>query len=278
MKHRKSIPALAGLLLTVTAASATTTTIDSFSYASFLNDQTYWTRSAVSSANNAFISSGKAALRAQTDSNARSAIISPLLADFNFFTTGFAVGLTGFELLNANLLDSETYFRMAFSSTAARQFDANDAVTLRLDKTGNVLFGYKMNQSATDAENKSGSLPGSLANFNYAGSVTAIDLTLAPLALNLGVTTVGYAIALNGSAGLHTVTGTFDAAQADWGLAGDSALMLESRRQNAVALAGSLARANIDSVTYTTPVVVPEPSALALVGLGSLLLGNRRRN
>jgi hypothetical protein len=282
MTFGKTIPAIAVSLPLLLATSVQAEILDDFNN-STLDTTTLWT-TGHSGGGQSFTSPspdyGTGVLRAPNGDMARAAIYTKTTrSQLNFFNAGFTIGVTGFQLSNENLADDLTYFRLGLCSTAARQFSAPDSLALRLDKAGNVLFGYKIDKTNSDAESRNGAGTPGLEEYAYTGVVSALSLSLSPRSIIGGLATIDYAITLNGSAGEHVTTGSFSLLQTDWNATGDSALTLEVRRQMAGVWSGegnSEAKAKFDAITYDL-LPVPEPSSFALLGLGlALVLGRKR--
>ncbi len=287
---------LLGSLAFAGGLQAATVVIDDFNYGSFLNDQTYWTRTA-SSGDNAFITPvGTAVLRsrmtqAEHTSNPSNPQFSVLVSNasdqrFNFFTNSYTVSVNEITLSAANLDLNQSFFRISLSSTNTRQFSADDAITMRLRYNndglgGLLLFGYKMNQTGADAEVRIGAdtASQSLNSINFTGTIQNAGFTLETVSFTGTVANVSYSIFLTTSAQTYTASGFMLIDQAAWGNGtGFAALALESRRNSNAGynLSGdSDAQATVGSVTYT---VIPEPSSFAaLAGLGMLGAAVTRR-
>lgn len=182
------------------------------------------------------------------------AFAGEVLPDFNFFQRGFTLDLRDIALTSANLTSDQAYFRVSLNSTAARSFTTPDSLTLRISPAS-ARLGYKLDQASADAELRAGTSTATAALFDVAlpGPVTALRLTLIPVAPAGAPTTVFYAIRLTTAAGDLTRTGTFIADISKWGTTGDSSLVLEARRANATAgTSTSYMQAAIGSIRYTS--------------------------
>ena len=207
----------------------------------------------------ASIADGAVLLRASATAHASATISSPVSKSFNFFNRGFAITLDGFSQTPADLPADETQFRLCLNSTSNRSFGADDSLVLRVNPH-NIRLGYKVNQSGVQGELRAGTstADASLLDFEYTGLPHTIRLSLEPVLAIAGETTIFYRIQLDGSFGRILRSGTFAASAADWGTGGDSALVLESRRDSAmVGPPGSHVEARLDTV-YLQPVLLDE--------------------
>lgn len=229
-------------------------TIDSFdTYADF-SEQGYWQTHFVGDASTAEISGGSAVLTARASPFASSALAGPVTPDLNFHRQAFTLHVSDLALTANRLIPDQTYFRLSLNSSSERAFRAADALTLRVTPE-QVRLGYKLDQPDTDAENRSGEEAdeASLLDFDPAGAVTAIDLTLAPIGIENSGGRVFYALRLSGSFGTHFRSGTLATAGL-WGTpenpAGESALVFEARRASSTTDSSSSVAARIGEVRY----------------------------
>lgn len=303
MKHPRSrTPRSLAFLAALSCAGglhAATVIVDDFDYASFTNDQTYWSRVA-SSGDQAFISPvGTAVLRGrmtQTEHTTNSAapaysvIVSSSTDNrYDFFSNRYTVSADNISLTAANLDLNQAYFRIGLSSTATRQFSADDAITMRFRYNndglgGLMLFGYKMNQASVDGEVRTGAstTSASLNSINFTGTLQSAAFTLETVSFEGTVASVAYTVSFTTTAQTYSATGTMLVDQAQWGDgSGFAALALEARRNGNTGynLTGnSDAQVTIDTVSYTDLASIPEPASFAaLAGLGMLGLAATRR-
>lgn len=288
---------LAGIAFTG-GLHAATVLIDDFNYSLF-TEQTYWSRIA-SSGDPAFVSPvGTAVLRGRmtqseytattpNGNNPQYSVIVSNASDtrYNFFTESYTVNVTDIALTTVNLDLNQAFLRIGLSSSAVRQFTADDAITMRIRYNndglgGLLLFGYKMNQTSADAEVRIGAstTAQSLNSVNFSGTIQSAGFTLDTVGFAGSVAEVAYTVNLTTSAQTYSVTGTMFIDQTQWGDgSGFSALAIESRRNGNTGYSGvgdSDARLSIGAVTYTP---VPEPASFAaLAGLGMLGFAASRR-
>lgn len=230
--------------------------LDNFSTYTTLAEQGYW-QTLHSGAGQATIANQSMVLRASDGAFSSATIGSPVSPASNFFTRGFAISLENFALTAANLPAEETQFRLCLNSSVNRSFGADDSLVLRIDP-GNVRLGYKINQPGVQGELRAGAgtAENSLLDLDFNGQPKTIRLSLEPTATAAGVTTILYRLQLDGSFGRIFRTGTFTAAAADWGATGNSSLVLETRRNSAVAGGvGSYAEATIGAI-YHQPLLL----------------------
>ncbi len=232
--------------------------LDDFSAYANLAAQGYW-QTLHSGAGQATIANQSLVLRASDGAYASAAIGSPVSLSSNFFNRGFAISLEGFSQTAANLPSGEIQFRLCLNSSPNRSFGADDSLVLRIDP-GNVRLGYKINQPGVQGELRAGAgiAEDSLLDLDYTGQPETVRLSLEPTATAGGVTTVLYRLQLDGSFGRTFRDGAFTASAADWGNAGDSSLVLESRRNSALTSGpGSYAEATIGAV-YHQPLLLDQ--------------------
>lgn len=228
--------------------------LDGFDLYSAFAEQAYWQSLFVGSNSTAQPVSGAALLRARADSFASAAIAGRVSPELNFFRRAFTVEVRELALSSAGLTAEESVFRLSLASASARSFTSPDALTLRINPD-RVVLGFKLDQASADAEFRSGSATSlaSLLDFNPGGTVTAVRLALAPVgpASPTAPATIFYALQLEGSFGTLARTGTFRPELARWGASGDSALVLEARRNRGVAATtASLMEASVGSLNY----------------------------
>ncbi len=278
------------------ALHASTVVIDDFDYASFGNDQTYWSR-IQSDGDNAYISPvGTAVLRGRmtqdehtsNPNNPQYSVIVSSAADdrYDFFSNSYTVSVNDIALTTTNLNYDQAYFRVGLSSTATRQYVANDAITMRFRYNndglgGLMLFGYKLDQNNADGEVRMGAsgTSQSLNSFDFTGTLQSATFSLETISFEGSVATVAYTVGFTTSADTYSASGTMLIDQAQWGDgSGFSALAIESRRNGNAGydLSGnSDAQLAIGSVNYS---VIPEPSTYAaFAGLGMLGFAAFRR-
>jgi hypothetical protein len=255
-RRENAVAGLAGsqVVATLDAVSHTAGLIDSFdAYAAFAN-QTYWQTLFVGANSTAAPTNGSALLRARADAFGSASLAGPVTPALNFFQRPFTIEARGLALTSAGLTADESVFRLSLNSTSARSFTSPDALTLRINPN-RVVLGFKLDQASADAEFRSGPtatiLP--LLDLDPAGTVSSARLSLSPVGpvTLAGPATVFYALQLEGEFGTLTRTGTFRPELSRWGAAGDSALVIEARRNSGVAATtASLMEASVGSVTY----------------------------
>ena len=236
---------------TVTARPATNL-IDAFDAYTDLAQQSYWSTQNINGGL-ASLAAGSLVLRTSNTGYSTAAIASPVSSNYNFFNRGFTLGLTGFVQSSSDLTASATHFRLSLNSTAERSFRAADSLALRITPV-EVRLGFKVNQLDVQGELRAGTATTDafLLTAPYTGALRSLRLSLEPDPAGPvgGVSTITYSLQLDGVFGRILKTGTFTAAVADWGAAGDSALVFESRRESAnTGAAGSYAEARIDQLT-----------------------------
>lgn len=238
----------------VTPTSPLSGLLDGFDNYDAFSQQGYWSTLNVGSGQ-AAVSGGKLVLRAADSAYASTTVANPLTSQLDFFQHGFAIVLDGFDQTFGALASDSSQFRLDLNSTANRSYGADDSVALRINPH-NIRLGYKINQPAVHGELRAGTATteASLLDMEYAGTLRAIRLSLEPTATAAaGISTILYRLQLDGSFGRICRAGTFTAARAEWGAAGDCALVLESRRESASAGGtGSFTQAAIDTV-YCQP-------------------------
>ncbi|MEY3896610.1 MAG: hypothetical protein RLZZ214_2130, partial [Verrucomicrobiota bacterium] len=216
-----------------------------------LSQQGYWTTLPVGDGVTS-PANGKLVLRASNTANASATVASAVDKSFNFFNRGFAVCLDGFEQLTSSLNPADSQFRLCLNSATNRSFGSDDSLVLRVNPQ-NIRLGYKINQTSINGELRAGLsvTESSLFDLGYTGTISAIKLSLEPTATVAGESTILYRLQLDGSFGRMSRSGKFTATAADWGGSGDSALVLESRRNSSVSGGtGSFTEASIDNVFY----------------------------
>jgi hypothetical protein len=236
---------------TVTARSPLRGVLDSFDgYLDFAG-QGYW-KGIHSGEGQASTLNGNLVLRASDTAHASATIGSSVSPSFNFFNRGYAITLDGFEQSAADLQPDDTQFRICLNSTSSRSYGADDSFVLRVNPH-NIRLGCKINQPGVQGELRTGTdiVEGALLDMEYIGALRIIRLALEPAATIAGQTTVLYRIQLDGSFGRIVRAGSFTASATDWGNGGESALVLESRRNSAVAGGpGSYAEARVETISH----------------------------
>lgn len=239
---------------TVTPRSPLAGLFDGFNYLG-IAEHGYWNTLHVGSGL-ASVADSQLVLRASDTAYASATLGSPVHPAFNFFKRGFVISLENFEQSAKALELDATQFRLCLNSTSNRTFGSDDSLVLRVNPAS-VRLGYKINQTGVHGEMRAGvsTAAASLMDFNYSGTIRTIRLSLEPAG---GASTVTYHLQLDGSFGRIVRTGNFTADIADWGNDGDSALVLESRRDSAViGGAESFAEAKVGDL-YIQPLVLDD--------------------
>ena len=243
---------------TVTARSPLNGLLDAFDNYTDIVTQGYWTNIHNGDGQSS-ISNGHLVLRASNTAHASATIGSPVTSSFNFFERAFGITLQGFSQSSADLPADDTQFRLCLNSTVNRSFGANDSLVLRITPD-QIRFGFKINQSGVQGELRAGAstAESSLVDLPYDGMPQTLRLSLKPLSTVAGVTAVHYQIQIDGSFGRIDRSGTFTASGADWGINGDSSLVLESRRDAETADgAGSYAESVLDAI-FVQPLLIDD--------------------
>ncbi len=227
---------------TVTPSSPLGGLLDGFDYPG-VDRQGYWDSLHVGDGL-ASVADSRLTLRASNTAYASATLGSPVLPMYNFFKRGFAILLDGFSQTSEGLQSQETQFRLCINSTSNRSFGSEDSLVLRVSP-GNIRLGYKIDQTGVHGEMRSGiaTTNGSLLDLNISGAVQSIRLSLEPGA---GESMIFFQLQLDGDFGRIVRRGSFTAAITDWGTDGDSALVLESRRDSAGI--GGFAEASIANI------------------------------
>ena len=240
--------------------------LDDFTTYQDIAAQGFWQTLHVDSGQ-ATIADDSLVLRASDTAFSSATVASTVSPSYNFFTRGFAISLENFAQNSAGLTPDETQFRLCLNSNRNRSFGSDDSLVLRINPS-NIRLGYKINQPGVQGELRAGSdtAEDALLDIGYTGTPETIRLSLEPTAIDAGVTTILYRLQIDGSFGKIQRSGTFTASAADWGTTGDSALVLESRR-NAETAGGteSYAEATVGAV-YHQPLLLDEFDYAAFPG------------
>jgi hypothetical protein len=191
-------------------------------------------------------------LRTSNAAYSTAALSSPVSPDFNFFIRGFTLELSGFSLTSTAVAPSDTHFRIGLNSVPLRSFGSPDSLALRITPN-EARLGFKVNQLNVQGETRvgTGTANAFLQVVPYKGELRRLRISLEPDPAGpvAGVSTIHYTLQLEGSFGNLYRHGSFHASAADWGESGNSALVLESRRENASGgPTGSMVETKLDAV------------------------------
>ncbi|MBC8010707.1 MAG: hypothetical protein H7067_11505 [Burkholderiales bacterium] len=210
---------------------------DAFDQYTDLAAQTYWTGVSVN-AGAATIVDQRLVLQSSNAAFSSAAIAGPRSEKLNFFARGFTIGVSGLSLAATDVATADTHFRFSLNSSSLRSYRANDSLALRLTPA-ELRLGYKINQPDTQGELRAGAAAtdDQLLILPLPAPASAFLLALEPDAAGpvAGVSTIHYTFQVDGAFGRIVRTGSFAASAADWGVTGESAAVLESRRENAAA-------------------------------------------
>ena len=232
--------------------------VDDFATAGGLAATPYWILQDINGGTSS-LDSGSLELRAGPLANSTAAVAGPVSSEFNFFDHGFTLALRGFALTAEDASASATSFRLSLNSTSARAFRSPDSLTLRLTPA-EARLGFKIDQPDVQPELRAGTAaaPDFLALVPLPGPVTEVHLSLDPHPAGSvdGLHTIRYTLRLDGAFGRLIRTGSFDTPRSAWGDSGDSALVLESRRDSGTdGSATAFVTTRLDAITRQ-PVVL----------------------
>lgn len=193
--------------------------------------------------------SGALRLSAATWPHTYAGLVSPVMQDFGFFTRPLTVTLEDIGLRARGIADGDARFKISLVSAEDRAEKADDAISLRI-RSGLLLLGYRVDgfDANTSPENLSGQRANSVLVQEITSTPTKLSLTLGP-SQNPGV--IRYEVRAEGPGLNLTRSGLIPLTVGQWGGLDAAALVIDARRDNPAALAGSHTDFTVGKLTVT---------------------------
>ena len=190
---------------------------------------------------------GRLRLRAASWAHAHLGVVSPTLETFGFFQRPVTVTLDDIALEAKGIQAGEARFKLSFVSNQKRAEEADDAISLRI-RPGLILLGYRIDgfDTPTSPENLSGDRVNSVVFHEIAGTPSRLSLTLGP---GQRAGSVRYEIRAEGNGVSFTRSGTLALTLAQWGGADAASLVIDTRRDNSAAQAGTHTEFSVGQIT-----------------------------
>ncbi|MFH1498499.1 MAG: hypothetical protein ABII82_11820 [Verrucomicrobiota bacterium] len=246
--------ALTALLPLPAALTAETVLVDNFADGNVRSADTmpnFWdiTLPAGNPDSQAVENRGALNLRAATWPHTYAGLVSLAMDDFGFFKRPLTVTLEDITLEAKGIPDGDARFKISLTSTQDRAEKADDAISIRIRK-GLLLLGYRVDgfDANTSPENLSGQRANSVLVQELDGTPAKLSLTLGP-SQNPGV--IRYEIRAEGNGINLTRSGLIPLTLEQWGGLDAASLVIDARRDNPAAQAGTHTDFSVGRITVT---------------------------